>query len=192
VVTLWLITRTAVERGFAVGLALTVAGSGIAIYGQAGATGGGLVLQGGEPLVILSIVLWTIYSIIAQRWFSPATSQLRRAYVASLGAVIWLFAFWAVSRVVGLAGEPNLSPDGEAILWLVVTAVFATGLGNLGWNIGVSRLGIATGALWQNAVPVFGVLIAVLFGIRPQAEQIVGGIVVLAGVLYMQWRRLRG
>jgi drug/metabolite transporter (DMT)-like permease len=191
VVTLWLVTGTAIERGFGVALTLTVIGSAIAIYGQAGAAGGGLVLQGGEPLVVLSIVLWTIYTILAQRWFAPATSQLRRAYVASVAAVGWLFLFWGASRLAGLAGPPNLTPDAEAVLWLVFTAVFATGLGNFTWNIGVSRLGIAMGSLWQNAVPVFGVLIAVLFGIRPQPEQIAGGVVVMVGVIYMQWRHLR-
>ncbi|HJQ58554.1 MAG TPA: DMT family transporter [Vineibacter sp.] len=190
VVTSWLIARTPIERGFGVALVLTVLGSVIAIYGQAG--GAGLTLQGGEPLVILSIVLWTIYTVLAQRWFSPGTSQLRRAYAASLSSVFWLFAFWAVARLAGLAGPPNLAPAPDAILWLVVTAVFATALGNFMWNIGVSRLGIAMGSLWQNAVPVFGVVIATLFGIYPLAEQIVGGVIVMAGVIYMQWRKFSG
>jgi drug/metabolite transporter (DMT)-like permease len=189
VVTSWVIARTPVERGFGVALLLTVLGSGIAIYGQTG--GAGLTLQGGEPLVILSIVLWTIYTIVAQRWFSPHASQLRRAYVASLGAVFWLFGFWAIARVAGVAGPPNLAPAWDTVLWLVITAVFATALGNFLWNIGVSRLGIAMGSLWQNAVPVFGVVIATLFGIFPLIEQVAGGVVVMAGVLYMQWRKLR-
>ena len=76
-------------------------------------------------------------------------------------------------------------------MWFVITAVFATAIGNFTWNIGVSRLGIAMGALWQNAVPVFGVLIAMLFGIHSHLEQIAGGILVMAGVLYMQWRKMR-
>lgn len=188
VTTLWVITRTPVERGFGVAALLTVAGGAIAIYGRAG---GSLQLDGGEPLVVLSIVLWTLYTILAQRWFPPAASQLRRAYVASMGAIFWLFLFWVVCRVAGLAGPPNVAPSGEAILWLLATAVFATAVGSFTWNIGVSRLGIATGSLWQNAVPVFGVLIAMLFGIQPTAEQVMGGIVVMAGVLYMQWRRFR-
>lgn len=190
VLTARLMAGTPIERGFGVALVLTVLGSAITIYGQAGATGG-LVLQGGEPLVVLSIVLWTIYTILAQRIFPPSVSQLRRAYVASLGSVFWLFLFWGVSQVLGLSGPPNLAPGDEAILWLVTTAVFATALGNFTWNIGVSRLGIAMGSFWQNAVPVFGVLIAMLFGFHPLPEQVIGGFVVMAGVLYMQWRKLR-
>lgn len=41
-------------------------------------------------------------------------------------------------------------------------------------------------------VPVFAVLISLLFfGVQPLAEQLIGGAVVLAGVLYMQWQRAR-
>jgi drug/metabolite transporter (DMT)-like permease len=116
---------------------------------------------------------------------------LRRTYVASLASVFWLFLFWQAGRSLGLAGPPNLTPDLTAVLLLVATAVFATALGNFTWNIGISRLGIATGSFWQNAVPVFGVLVAMLFGIHPQPEQVIGGVVVMAGVLYMQWRKLR-
>jgi len=192
VATLWLVIGAPIERGFSVALALTVVGGAIAIYGRTGESGSGLVLGGGEPLVMLSVVLWTIYSIQSQRWFRPATSQLRRAYVASLGAIPWLFVFWGVSRITGLAGPPNLAPDTEAILLFVITAVLATAIGNYTWNIGVSRMGIAMGSLWQNAVPVFGVLVAMLFGIHPHLEQVVGGILVISGVLYMQWRRMRG
>jgi drug/metabolite transporter (DMT)-like permease len=60
VVTLRLATGAPIERGFGPALVLTVTGSAITIYGQAGAAGGGFVLQGGEPLAVLSIVLWTI------------------------------------------------------------------------------------------------------------------------------------
>jgi drug/metabolite transporter (DMT)-like permease len=49
---------------------------------------------------------------------------------------------------------------------------------------------VAIGSLWQNTVPVFAVLISLLFGIVPTAEQVVGGAVVIAGVLYMQWRKM--
>lgn len=192
VVTARLVAGTPIERGFGLALVFTILGSAITIYGQAGPSGSGLTLQGGEPLVVLSIVLWTIYTIVAQRWFPPSVSQLRRAYVASLGSVFWLFLFWIVGRVLGMVGQPNLAPGAEALLWLVTTAVFATALGNFTWNIGISRLGIAVGSFWQNAVPVFGVLIAMLFGIHPRPEQIIGGFVVMAGVVYMQWRKLRG
>ena len=67
-----------------------------------------------------------------------------------------------------------------------------TTLGNVLWNIGVARLGVNAGMMWQNTVPVFAVLISlVFFGVRPLFEQVLGGALVLGGVLYMQWNRMR-
>lgn len=183
--------RTPLEPGFWVAAGLTLLGAGIAIYGRAGDTGQSLALQGGEPLILLSIVCWAMYSIWAQRWFDPAVPQLRRTYAALVGSALWLFVFWIFARATGLVGPPQLDPGPDAILWLLVTAVFATALGGFAWNIGVNRIGIAAGAVWQNTVPVFAVLISLLFDIVPTTEQVIGGAIVITGVAYMQWRRLR-
>lgn len=186
-----LLMRTPLEKGFWGAAALTLLGAGIAVWGRASETGQGLTLQGGEPLILLSMVCWTLYSIWSQRWFDPSVPQLRRTYAALLGSTLWLFLFWGFARGVDLAGPPPASVGPDALLWLMVTAVFATALGGFAWNIGVNRVGLAAGTLWQNTVPVFAVLISLLFGIVPTLEQVVGGVIVIAGVLYMQWRRLR-
>ena len=183
--------RTPLERGFWTAAALTLIGAGIAVYGRASDTGQGLTLQGGEPLILLSMVCWTLYSIWSQRWYDPAVPQLRRTYAALVGSALWLFLFWAFARATGLIGPPELNPGPDAVVWLLITAVFATALGGFAWNIGVNRVGIAAGTLWQNTVPVFAVLISLLFGIVPTFEQVIGGAIVIAGVLYMQWRRTR-
>ena len=188
-----LMTGARLERGFWGATVLTLVGAGIAIWGQARAgIGSALSLQGGEVLVVLGICSWTAYSILAQRWFEPGTPQLRRTFLTTVGALPWLLLFWALARAVGLAGEPNLSPGAVPLMQLLVAAVFCTALATVGWNTGVNRLGIQSGGLWQNTVPVFAVLIAMLlFGVQPLAEQLIGGAVVLAGVLYMQWQRVR-
>ena len=94
--------------------------------------------------------------------------------------------------MVGFSGPINLNPDATAIAYLLITAVFATALGGVMWNKGVARLGINAGMMWQNTVPVFAVLISLIFfGVMPLPEQVLGGVIVLAGVLYMQWHKLR-
>lgn len=195
-----LMTGARLERGFWGATALTLLGAGIAITGRAQAgipagsapPGSAFSLQGGELLVVLGICSWTAYSILAQRWFTPSTGQLRRTYLTTIGALPWLLLFWAAARATGLAGPPNLSPAPLPVVQLLVAAVFCTALATVAWNTGVNRLGIQTGGLWQNMVPVFAVLISLLFfGVQPLAEQLVGGAVVLTGVLYMQWQRAR-
>lgn len=188
-----LMTGARLERGFWGATVLTLVGAGIAIWGQARAgIGSALSLQGGEVLVVLGICSWTAYSILAQRWFEPGTPQLRRTFLTTVGALPWLLLFWALARATGLAGAPNLAPGPVPLMQLLVAAVFCTAMATVAWNTGVNRLGIQSGGLWQNTVPVFAVLIAMLFfGVQPLAEQLIGGAVVLAGVLYMQWQRVR-
>ena len=185
-------TGSRLEKGFWGATLLTLIGAGIAIVGRANSTSEGAGFKGGEILIVFSLASWTVYSILAQRWFSTEVSALRRTYLSSLGAVPWLLRFWAIARVAGLVGEPNLSPSPQGWALLVAGAVFSTALATVAWNMGVARLGVQTGGMWQNAVPVFAVLISLIFfGVEPRAEQILGGMLVMAGVLYMQWHKLR-
>ncbi len=185
-------TRAPLEKGFWGAALLTVIGAIIAIYGRAGEMGQSVALGGGELFIVLSFVAWAVYSILAVRWFPTETPQLSRTFLTSLCAIPWLLLWWMLARAAGLAGAPNLNPDPTALAYLLITAVFSTTLGNVLWNIGVARLGVNAGMMWQNTVPVFAVLISlVFFGVRPLLEQVLGGALVLGGVLYMQWNRMR-
>lgn len=174
---------------------LTLLGSAIALFGRIGGLGAeavALAPRWGALLLVAAMVCWTLYSIYAQRWFPVDTPQLRRTFLSTACAVPWLFAFWVLARALGLAGPPNLSPPPLAIADLVVAGIGPTALATVGWNTGVARLGIQAGAICQNLVPVFVVLISFLFfGVSPTGTQLLGGAIVLGGVAYMQWRGLR-
>ena len=190
-----LMTGARLERGFWGATALTLLGAGIAIWGQARAGAGSghpFSLGGGELLVVLGICSWTAYSILAQRWFEAGTPQLRRTFLTTVGALPWLLLCWALARAAGLIAAPNLQPGPLPLTQLLIAAVFCTALATVAWNTGVNRLGIQSGGLWQNTVPVFAVLLGMLlFDMQPLPEQLIGGAIVLAGVLYMQWQRVR-
>jgi drug/metabolite transporter (DMT)-like permease len=190
--TLRVFGRAPLEKGFWRAAALTLVGAGIAVYGRASDTGQSLHLEGGEPLLLIAYAGWTLYSIWAQRWFDPSVAQLRRTFVSTVGTVMWLTLAWAGLLAIGFVDAPTKAPDAEAVTYLLITAVLATALGGVTWNIGVNRIGLAAGSLWQNTVPVFAVLISMLFGLRPTPEQVLGGALVIGGVLYMQWRKQRG
>lgn len=188
-----LMTGARLERGFPLACGLTLLGAGIAIHGRANAAGEGLGVRGGEVFTVLAIACWTIYSILAQRWFPIGVGQLRRTVLTTVWTIPTLVVFWIIARLTGLAPPPNLDPGAATWRDLVITAAFCTGIATVGWNTGVARLGIAVGSIWQNMVPVFAVLISMLFyDITPLPEHVIGGGLVLAGVAYMQWRRLRG
>lgn len=189
VVSRWM-TGARLAPGFWGATLLTLVGAGIAIQGRAEATGQAFRIGGGEVLVVLSIGCWTAYSILAQRWFPAEVPQLRRTFLSTVGALPWLLLGWAAARAAGLVGPPNLSPTPLALVQLGIAGVFCTALATVSWNVGVNRLGIHMGAVWQNTVPVFAVIVSLLvFDVRPLPAQLAGGAIVLAGVGYMQWRR---
>jgi len=187
----WL-TGAQLERGFGGAALLTMAGAAIAVFGSSQPGESSIQLLGGEILIVASFVGWTAYSVLAQRWFPVEVPQLQRTLLTSLAAIVWLTLFWGLARLAGIVGPPNLEPSHEALRNLFMTAVLSTALGALTWNIGVARLGIQAGVMWQNTVPVFAVLVSMIgFDLQPTREQWIGGTVVMVGVLYMQWHRFR-
>ena len=183
------VTGARFDPGFGVALGLTVLGG--AILSASGlADGGSFVFGGGEAIVLGSSALWTLYSIKAQIWFRHA-SQLQRAYVASLSASGWLLLASIALMALGIARSPFGVSDGWIWTQLLVVAILASGVASYSWNIGASRLGVAVAALWTNLVPFFAVLWSMVYGFVPNAYQIVGGLVALSGVVYMQARKLQ-
>jgi drug/metabolite transporter (DMT)-like permease len=187
--TVWLMTRQAFDPGFGVALSLTVVG-GLILASNTVLGRGDATFRGGEVIVLLSSSLWTVYSLKAQAWFDRA-SQLHRAYVASLSALGWLALIAMAMVALGRSRQPFEVDDGWVWTQLIATAVLASGLGGYYWNVGASRLGVPIASLWVNLVPFFAVLWAMVYGFMPNAYQIVGGLVALSGVVYMQVRRLR-
>ena len=188
-VTVRMVTGLRFDPGFGVALALTVLGGFILSAGSLFGTGP-VTFGGGEIIILLSNVLWTLYSIKAQVWFNRA-SQLHRAYVASLSSLGWLILCSLAVIAIGWAR----SPFGVSYPWiwtqLITVAILASGLGSYCWNVGASRLGVAVASLWVNLVPFCAVLWSMVYGFVPNAYQIVGGLVALSGVVYMQWRKLQ-
>ena len=104
----------------------------------------------------------------------------------------WLVLLSVVLIGVGLGAlAVRASPTPGSGRSFCVVAVFASGLGGYFWNVGASRLGVAIASLWVNLVPFFAVLWSMAYGFMPNAYQIVGGLVALSGVVYMQWRKLQ-
>ncbi len=188
-VTVRLVTGLRFDPGFGVALALTVLGGLILSAGSLFGTGA-VTFGGGEIIILLSNVLWTLYSIKAQVWFNRA-SQLHRAYVASLSAMGWLILCSLALVAFGWARSPFGVSDPWIWTQLITVAILASGLGSYCWNVGASRLGVAVASLWVNLVPFCAVLWSMAYGFIPNAYQIVGGLVALSGVVYMQWRKLQ-
>jgi len=174
-------------------------GLGVAI---ACAVGGGLLVaangdlprafQGGELLLIASQICWTWYSLRAQAWLATGGfSQLQITAVTSGMASLFLATGYVALLLAGQISFPAVRLEASHVATLLWIGVAGTGVGLVAWNAAVNRLGVPIAALYLNLIPLFAIAIAAACGAPVTWLQIAGGLLVIAGVLQMQIRRLR-
>ena len=151
------------------------------------ATGNPLKLQGGEILLIMAAICWSWYSVEAQRVLT-GLSQIQITFLTMIPAAAVLTATYLIAGMVGAAHLPMPRPTGGDLLLFLYMGVFVAGIGVMMWNFGVQRLGIVIASIYLNLIPVVAVSITVALGTRPRAEQLAGGVLVLAGVGLAQFR----
>jgi drug/metabolite transporter (DMT)-like permease len=172
-----------------VALALAVAG-GLLVRLSAGGAGLAAGFRGGEILLLLGSGCWAWYSLACQRWL-PGYSQLRITAITFLPGAAFLALLDGAAAAAGLtrASSAMLLTDALLVAWMAVSAGC---LGVVFWHFGVSRLGLPMAALYLNGAPVVSLLLAIAFGVVPTWLQLVGALLVVAGVLQAQLRRLTG
>lgn len=185
-ITARLLHRVPLLPGIVIGSVLSTAGGLISILGGDGAA---VELRGGELLLIAANVLWTWYSMMAQRWL-VGFSQL---HISALTALTGLIGLYAVIAVVGASGmaEFHIDFSPEPIFLLIFAGAISVAVGNSLWHFGVSRVGVTIAAMYNNLIPIVAVMISFWAGTKPTAAQLVGAAVIIAGVLYAQVMALR-
>jgi drug/metabolite transporter (DMT)-like permease len=158
-----------------------------------GAGPSGVNFGGGEVLILLSMICWSWYSTVAQRW-CPGWSQVRITFVTMVTSGVAMTALYLILAAVGPAHFPPAWPEvpieAFSLLWYIVTVMV---LGVVLWNAGVRAVGVVTASLYINLTPVVAITILVLLqGAEPTSQQLFGGALVLLGIVYSEWRILRG
>jgi len=173
------------------GIVASVIGCALASIDFGGGKVDGVAFGGGELLVLASTVCWAWYSTVAQRW-CPDWSQVRITFatMATSGAAACLL--YAVLALLGQVDFPPSAPlrweESFSLAWYVVTVMV---LGVVLWNAGVRAVGVVTASLYVNLTPCVAILILVLLqGAEPTAQQMLGGALVLAGIIFSEWRIL--
>ncbi|WAB85203.1 DMT family transporter [Microcella daejeonensis] len=161
------------ERIMALGIAgIVVSFVGVLVVVLTGQGGGELAFSSGDLLMLGAIAVWTAYVILGRRQATPpitATAIQAGMSILLLGPVLAIVGFTATPSAEGWLG----------LAWIIV---FPSALAYLFWNIAVSTLGPSRTGVFLNLLPVFTALIALLFGEVITIGQVVGGLIVLAGV----------
>ena len=165
---------------------LQIAGIAVSLVGVAAIVSGGdpsrlfaLSLNAGDLMIVFALALYALYSALLRR--RPGMAQLSfLAFTMGWGAVLLLPAF-----VAELASGAKFEPfDASMIGALVYVAIFPSIVAYLGFNRGVELIGANRAGPFFHLIPLFGVILAVLFlGERPGMHHAVGILLILCGVM---------
>jgi drug/metabolite transporter (DMT)-like permease len=161
-----------IRRGGVLGIAISFVGVVIVVLlgGPAGAAG--VTVAIGDLLIIGAILAWTAYVIISRRIQTPPIT----ATTVQVGLSAIMLA--PVMAIVGVQAQPST----EGWWGLAIIIVFPSALAYLLWNVAVTQLGPSRTGVFLNLLPVFTAVIAVALGDQLTIWQVVGGLIVLAGV----------
>ena len=107
--------------GIVIGSTLSTAG---ATPSDLGGDSGAMEFRGGELLLVVANVLWTWYSMMAQRWLA-GYSQL---HISGLTALTGLIGLYAVIAAVGATGMADFHID-LSLEPVFAAVIFGRGLG---------------------------------------------------------------
>lgn len=137
-------------------------------------------LGAGDALMVAAILCWTAYTILGRR--APKQPSISSIAIQA-GIVVVLMI--PVVAVTGL----TLPTDLNGTLSLLYIAIFPSILSYIFWNRGLKSFAPGQAGVFLNLITVFAVVIAVILGQALTAPQIIGGVLVLAGVVLTSVRR---
>jgi drug/metabolite transporter (DMT)-like permease len=161
------------------GVALALLGVWIVLsHGDlAGITSAGFGM--GELFMFGAVISWALYTIIGRKVLVGLSPLAATNYAALWGTLM-----------LGVAAAPQFAQlrieqfDWRIVASLLYLGVLGTAVAFVWYYISIKRLGASIASIFNNLVPVFGVLTGVLL-LREslQASMLIGGAIAIAGVM---------
>ena len=138
-----------------------------------------LQINQGDLYIMAAMLTWCCYTLFSQRMMT-VMSPIMFTLITMITGTLALLVICLTSQVSPMTEMLQL-PAFSLILLLYIS-IFATVLGYLFWINGVKHLGAARTSVFYNLLPVFAALVSYLFGQPLTLDQILGIVVVLAGL----------
>lgn len=174
----WVFLRDRLSGVQLAGVAVSLAGVFAILSQGSPAALASLRLNVGDLLVILSMVVWAVYTICL-RWRPPGLSMLTFLFVLACVGDLAVMPLFVVEHLFGR--QMAITPANIAAL--VSVALFSSVLAYIFWNQGVEAVGANVAGLFVHLMPVFGVVLAWVFlGERLALYHVAGIGLILAGI----------
>ena len=129
--------------------------------------------------MFFATTLWGFYSVMAKRMMQKLSPLTLTAITTWIGTLFLLPA-----AAIELSRSPADLFRQEVLLAFLYLGVFPSFVAFLIWNRSILLFGPSRATLVYNTLPMFAVFLSVIFlGERLVLYQIVGGVVVIAGVI---------
>lgn len=161
-----------------IGIAVAFAGvTWIVSRGDTGALAA-LRINPGDLLMVGNVVIWAVYTIIAQRVLRQVDTLVATFLSIVIGLVMLLpVAAWE------MGGRAWPAPTPPLVAGVAYLGVFPSIVAYVLWNSGVAAVGAARAALFVNLLPVYTAVLAGIFLDEVLAlHHVVGGALVAGGV----------
>lgn len=167
------------------------AGCAVSFVGVALVSGTGVGVEGEQPLlggllIVLGLVSWALYTVGGRRSmerFSPLTVNWTTLLISILFQIPLLWT----DQKAAVAGVGSVPLSGWLALAYLI--VFATALGQQAWLYGVKGIGPSRAGVFVNLIPVSAVILSTLvLGERIGVKEVVGILLILAGVWLVNWQ----
>lgn len=177
----WLRGTDRITRSGVAGIALSMAGVGVIVYGGQ-RTGGGASTLVGAGLVFTGAACWSLYTVLLK----PFADRLDG---------LWLHAItmWSGTALLGAVAIPAMArtewTSMSALEWgaIAYSALGALVIAYVIWYRGVKHLGPTRTAMYANIQPAIALLVAwPLLAEVPSVWQLSGAVLVLAGVVLVR------
>lgn len=115
-------------------------------------------LNEGDLFVILSMAMWSLYTILLRRR-PPGLNMLSFLFVLAVIGDLVVLPLWIGEMALGrhIAWTPT------TLAAMLSVALFSSVLGYIFWNRGVEQVGAQVAGLFIHLMPVFGAILAWLF-----------------------------
>jgi drug/metabolite transporter (DMT)-like permease len=174
----WLLLRQRLARVQVVGVAVSLGGVVTILSHGSLAQLADFRLNVGDILVILSMLLWSLYTVCL-RWRPTELHTLALLFVISCVGTLAVLPLYVWEAALGRPAAWTW----EALAALAYVGLFSSFLAYVFWNQGVAQVGANVAGLFVHLMPVFGTALAWLFlGERLQLFHIAGIALILSGI----------
>jgi drug/metabolite transporter (DMT)-like permease len=133
----------------------------------------------GDLLILIGNICWAAYSVIGRKFLKGSTPLQTSAVTMVIGAVLFI----TLAQFNSEANAPFYEQSGAVIGAVLFMALLGTVLAYFWWNNGIAKIGAAKTAVFFDLVPIWTMLLAVLFGQTVTSVQVGGSVLVVSGVL---------